>query len=125
MLPKGAHFRKIEPWLGPLAVLLVGAGAFGLGRLSLPVPEPAALPATPAAFNAPVQSRQAEPGGGVAGEPAGLADGAYVASKNGSKYYLTSCSGANRIKEENKVYFGSAAEAKAAGYGPAANCPGL
>lgn len=53
------------------------------------------------------------------------ASGAYVASKNGSKYYLVSCSGAGRIKEANKVYFSSRAEAEGAGYQPAANCPGL
>ena len=51
--------------------------------------------------------------------------GAIVASKNGSKYYLPSCSGANRISDVNKVWFASPAAAAAAGYAPAANCPGL
>ena len=51
--------------------------------------------------------------------------GDYVASKNGSKYYLTDCSGANRIKEENKVWFDTVDEAKAEGYEPAKNCKGL
>ncbi|MBU1177672.1 hypothetical protein KJ903_00465 [Patescibacteria group bacterium] len=54
-----------------------------------------------------------------------IEQGDYVASKNGSKYYLISCSGANRIKEENKVWFDSAEEAKAEGYEPAKNCQGL
>lgn len=45
-----------------------------------------------------------------------------VASKNGSKYHLLTCSGAHTIKEENKIYFNSIEEAKAAGYTPAANC---
>lgn len=49
----------------------------------------------------------------------------YVASKNGTKYHLPWCSGAQRIKEENKVWFKSKAEAEAAGYTPAANCKGL
>jgi len=49
----------------------------------------------------------------------------YVASKNGTKYYLPACGTAKRIKEENKVWFGTKEEAEAAGYGPAANCPGL
>ena len=49
----------------------------------------------------------------------------FVASKNGTKYYLPTCSVAQRIKEENKIWFGSAGEARAAGYQPAANCPGL
>lgn len=48
-----------------------------------------------------------------------------VASKYGTKYYLTSCSGADRISEKNKVYFASAAAALAAGYAPASGCKGL
>lgn len=51
--------------------------------------------------------------------------GQYVASKNGTKYYLPSCSGAKRIKEENKVYFSSKEEAEAQGLEPAKNCKGL
>lgn len=51
--------------------------------------------------------------------------GQVVASKNGTKYYLPSCAGANRISTANKVWFASAAAAAAAGYTPAANCKGL
>ncbi|MDB5265155.1 MAG: protein of unknown function with transrane region [Parcubacteria group bacterium] len=57
--------------------------------------------------------------------PTPTGTGAYVASKSGEKYYLTTCSGVSRIKEENKVYFNTKAEAEAKGYEPAANCPGL
>lgn len=57
--------------------------------------------------------------------PVGKASGTYLASKNGTKYYLPSCGGSKRIKEENKIWFDTKAEAEAAGYGPAANCPGL
>jgi hypothetical protein len=55
---------------------------------------------------------------------AGKADGEgnYVASKNGTKYYLPSCAGANQISDANKVWFVSASAAEAAGYSPAANC---
>lgn len=53
------------------------------------------------------------------------AAGSVVASKNGTKYYLPSCSGADRISAANKVTFVSPAAAAAAGYTPAANCPGL
>ncbi len=52
-------------------------------------------------------------------------EGKYVASKSGTKYYLPSCSGVKRIKEENKVWFASVEDAQAAGLSPAANCPGL
>lgn len=51
--------------------------------------------------------------------------GTYLASKNGTKYYLPTCGSAKRIKTENIVWFQTKAEAEAAGYGPAANCPGL
>lgn len=54
-----------------------------------------------------------------------LAVGKYVASKNGTKYYLPNCSGAKRIKEENKVWFASIEDAKASGRTPSSTCKGL
>ncbi len=51
--------------------------------------------------------------------------GQVVASKNGTKYYLPDCAGADRIAAANKVWFASAAAAAAAGYTPAVNCKGL
>lgn len=51
--------------------------------------------------------------------------GQYVASKTGTKYYLPWCGSVKRIKEENKVWFATKAEAEAAGYGPAKNCKGI
>ncbi len=47
-----------------------------------------------------------------------------VGSKNGSRYYLSSCSGAKRIHKENEVWFSSAALAQANGYTPAVRCFG-
>lgn len=49
----------------------------------------------------------------------------YVASKNGTAFYLPSCSGAKRIKEENKIYFSSKTEALGMGYKPASTCKGI
>ena len=48
-----------------------------------------------------------------------------VASKTGTKYYLPSCTGAERISEANKVWFATAELARAEGYEPATNCAGL
>jgi hypothetical protein len=48
--------------------------------------------------------------------------GKIVASKNGTKYYPSTCAGANRISESNKVWFASAQAAETAGYTLAANC---
>lgn len=50
---------------------------------------------------------------------------AVVASKNGTKYHFPWCAGAQSIKEENKIWFDSTAQARAAGYTPASNCKGL
>ncbi|MFA5830343.1 MAG: hypothetical protein WC878_00775 [Candidatus Paceibacterota bacterium] len=51
--------------------------------------------------------------------------GIYVASKNGTKYYLPSCGSANRISQKNKIWFDTKTEAEEAGYEPAANCKGI
>lgn len=48
--------------------------------------------------------------------------GSVVASKNGTKYYFVDCSGVNRIKEENKIYFKSVDEAVEDGYEKASSC---
>lgn len=121
-----------------LTVILASSAAFGLGYLTgqgnAPTAEnegfwiedvSAAAPA--AAIVAPaVRAVQAPKIEVVApGTPVAPSTGKYVASKNGTKYYLPTCSGAKRIKEENKVWFATVEEAQAAGLGPAANCPGL
>lgn len=48
-----------------------------------------------------------------------------LASKSGTKFYFIWCSGSNRIKEENRVFFQSIDEAIKKGYQPAKNCPGM
>jgi len=48
-----------------------------------------------------------------------------VGSRSGTKYHLPVFPGAGQMKEENKVFFDSISMAEAAGYTPAANCPGL
>lgn len=51
-----------------------------------------------------------------------ISDQEVVASKNGTKYHYLYCSSAKQIKEENKIIFASAEQAKTAGYTLAANC---
>ncbi|MBP7770733.1 MAG: hypothetical protein KA066_02370 [Candidatus Pacebacteria bacterium] len=128
MIPNSPIFRKVarlEPYLLPAIVVLVALGAFGLGRLSatqeqsLRVLYPGVPAATPLSSTAAVAAAKAQPLDSARG------GGTYVASKNGTKYYLVTCSSSNRIKAENRVYFGSIQEAVAAGYEPAANCPGI
>ncbi|MDX1607995.1 MAG: hypothetical protein R3251_02200 [Candidatus Spechtbacterales bacterium] len=49
-------------------------------------------------------------------------EGGVVVSINSDKYHYPDCPGADRIKEENKIYFASAAEAIEAGFILAGNC---
>ena len=52
-------------------------------------------------------------------------DKIFVASRNGKKYYYAWYESANVIKEQNRIWFATQAEAEKAGYQPAANCKGL
>lgn len=126
---KRALQRVPESVLMALIVILASSGSFGLGMLAAREegtgniwieerPLEAYLPGEvgQAAVAAAVEKTP---------EPALNAGGQYVASKNGEKYYLPWCGGVSRIKEENKVWFASKAEAEAAGYTPAANCKGI
>lgn len=45
-----------------------------------------------------------------------------VASRNGTKYYFSWCSGVSRIAVQNRVYFGSVEEAEMQGLTLGANC---
>lgn len=121
-----------------LVILLSATAAFGLGILAgkdmakeetkggfwiEQLPQEAAKGlGGPAAAVTAIPSQKAVP---AEVGPAVPAVQTYVASKSGSKYYLPTCGTAKRIKEENKVWFGTKEEAESAGYGPAANCPGL
>jgi hypothetical protein len=121
--------------LGMLAQKQLDIGHLGQGRgtfniESTPVPEGAILGASVAgavvgAVATEAISQNSNP---VATEVTPVKPttvGKYVASKNGTKYYLATCSGAKRIKNENKVWFASVEDAKASGRTAATNCKGL
>ena len=114
ILTNKEFFSKIEPYILPVILILIGLTAFGLGRLSTAGEQGPRLIIN----NAPILTQ-------TAAVAASKDKGAYVASKSGTKYYLPSCSGVSKIKEENRVWFSSVARAQAAGYTAAANCPGL
>jgi len=128
--------RKGQDMLLVLAVILLGVVSFGLGRLSnepenarpvvLRVPVSASVQASiPASgdYDLPAGDRVSVDENPVNATPA--TEKQYVASKNGSVYHLPWCSGAQRIKEENKVWFATKEAAQAAGLRPAANCKGI
>lgn len=111
-----------------LLIILVGVVSFGLGRASV-VPsvssQPAGIIFSDKSADSSIKTESAVDPEVDDGAPAVAAEAQYVASKNGSKYHFPWCSGAKQMKEENKVWFDSVEAAKAAGYTPAANCPGL
>ena len=101
-----------------LIIFLIGIASFGLGRLSasLPEKEPIRLEDTSIPASTAEQAASSTPA---------AKSGSYVASKSGTVYYASWCSGISRIREENKVWFQTKEEASAAGFRPAKNCPGL
>lgn len=129
MLPDWLNLRKEigRDTLVLFIVILVGISGFILGRLSvgqgvreggelkvLSGSEAAVLSGASGAVLPPKTT-------GVSGP----IEGGVVASKTGTKYHYPWCAGAQSIKEENKVWFSSVADARAAGYLPASNCKGL
>lgn len=94
------------------AVLLicVAITAFGLGRLSVVEHQAAVAPGTISLTNPPKAALTT------------AASREVVASKNGTKYHLSSCSSAKQITDANLIRFASVELAEAAGYEPAKNC---
>lgn len=95
-------------------IILVGVSAFGLGRLS-------AL----GEAKEPVRIEQAASAAAALAVDDIAVGGRLVGSKNGSVYHFPWCPGAQRIAEENKIWFDSKEDAEKAGYRPAENCKGL
>lgn len=100
-----------------VAIFLIALASFGIGRLSVlyEVKEPLRIE-YPEGQGAAVTSAAVD----ITAE-----NGSYVASLSGSRYHLPWCSGAQNIKEENKIWFATKEEAEIAGYTPATNCPGI
>lgn len=129
--------RKVKNWIQDnqgdlyIAVLifLVGLASFGLGRLSVIWPEKEPIRITKNLESRIENIEDARPTDNADIAPPNSkfqnSDGKYVASKNGTAYHFPWCPGALRIKEENKIWFETKAEAEKAGYRPAANCEGL
>lgn len=118
-----------QVWWLVLVIVLIGTLGFGLGRLSglQGLKEPISIVDYNMATSS-VNSDSLERGSGeqtAAVVPVVRASGQYVASKSGTKYHYPWCGSAKQIKEENKIWFTTRAEAEAAGYLPAGNCPGL
>ena len=126
-----------EEVLLALLIIVVSLVSFALGRFSVgtigaPTSQNATVLKAGEGIPAPIE-KEIEKGRSMVGTDKGpekstgsvSAEGGYVASKSGTKYHLPWCSGAKRIKEENKVFFKTKEEAEKAGYTPASNCKGI
>ena len=108
-----------------ITVALISLISFQMGRISV-----IWSPKTPVKVILPAESKP-EAGtpsvtkGDKPSAPAVTEEIGVVASKNGSAYHLPECSGALKIKAENKIVFRTREEAERAGYHAAGNCPGL
>ncbi|MDD2730508.1 MAG: Ada metal-binding domain-containing protein [Candidatus Portnoybacteria bacterium] len=97
-----------------IGFILVALIAFGAGRLTAPE-----TVKNPLVVEQPFPETVSQAGAGQ-GNRAENAQGQFVASRGGTKYHWPWCSYAEKIKDENKIWFNSEAEAQAAGYSPCA-----
>ena len=105
-----------------LIIVFVATASFGLGRLSKLDEGKEAIRIEQSAALVNFDKGSAL---NVNTEKPAIVSGKYVGSKSSDKYHFPWCSGAQRIKEENKIYFDSKEEAESSGYTPASNCKGL
>ena len=108
---------KEEVILASLLVFSIFFG-FGLGRLSKITERK-----TPITIEYPIETVLNATNTSKTITKTGTLD--FVASKNGTKYYFSWCSGVSKISPQNIVKFATREEAERSGYSKAANCPGL
>jgi hypothetical protein len=111
-------------------ILLVAVVSFGLGRMSIVAESlnsdgQTAKVRLTTALTPNQQTTPSSPSAPAEESVDVSANGNYVASKNGARYHLPWCPGAQQMNEENKIWFDTKEEAEIAGYTPAANCKGL
>jgi hypothetical protein len=115
-----------------LIILFVGITSFGLGRLSVNglVPDGGdTISVTQVKDSSVITEKESMVGNyspKINNQKTASASiqsgGKYVASKNGKMYYTATCSGAKRIKSENRVWFDTASDAQKSGYQLASSC---
>jgi len=121
MYEKFKSYLADETLFIAILLILVSFISFGLGRQSVMGGEIRPAPTAPAGISITETPKAIENKAPIES----LSSEKVVVSKSGTKYHLLNCPGASQIKEENKVYFENTELARAAGYTPAANCPGL
>ena len=122
--------EKGKEAMNVLIIILVGVTSFYLGRLSISEPiktENDKATTTSAIYSDTktenkIKNNSQTYNNSDTTSPDTTKKGSYVASQNGTKYYALSCATANRIKEENRVYFDSTTQAENAGYSKSSTC---
>lgn len=125
--PKGHDFLII--------LILIGTaiGSFYIGRTMRPEASPVVIKSDPSlVVVSPEQAQiakttaknqpQTTPLSQTASVVTSTQKGDFVASKRGKRYYPVDCSGAKTLKETNKIYFQTAAEAEQKGYTLSDSC---
>ena len=125
--------EKLKSWLlddsvfYTVLLILVALASFGLGRQSVSAPK-AVIEGSPAqrveVIENQTKTQEIKPETSEVA-PINVQSAAVIGSKSGTKYHLPTCPGAKQIKPANMITFDSIEAAQAAGYTPAANCPGL
>jgi hypothetical protein len=104
-------------------IVIVGISAFMLGRLSLYSTDGLNSPKMTLNSTNNLNLKEALSNSKIApSEVYTQGEKRYLASKNGKMYYSLGCSGANRIKDENKVWFSTAIDAEKSGFSFATSC---
>lgn len=119
--PKKIKYQLII--VGIVIVFLASSAAFALGRWSVTsVKAKAPLTFEKSACLVPRELVVDKDYLGNTQEQASKAQGAFVASKSGTKFYPADCSYADRILPQNKVWFITEQDAQAAGYEASTQC---
>lgn len=120
--------KDLDQILSLIALILVGISSYWIGSIVQKESELAEImiiyPTEIAFTTRPsVAPSQTATSAETSNQP--ISKAKLIASKNGSRYYYSHCSGINRIKPENRIYFDTPEQAEAQGLSLAANCQKL
>jgi uncharacterized protein YpmB len=114
-----------------ISAILIGGSAYFIGKIqnsesqsnAIQIVYPDAIAVTKNIINTPNQDQVEASINSVIETKSQI--GKIIASKNGKRYYYESCTGVNRIKPENRIYFDTKEQAEAKGLTLASGCKAL
>lgn len=107
----------------PVIIVLVAIGGFAIGKLAkIREVRPSVVLETPISPSDSVSAPLKISGAGELATSSKRTTGNFVAARGGTAYYMTWCSGADRIAEKNKIWFETKEEAERLGYKLANGC---